>query len=188
MATPKRYISCSGKRKLPSFGDYAQPEQPFDKIWKKHSALIISWFTKALSRGTPRPTDSEPLGIDSLNCACKKKQAKVIVYMTHDGISKFQPGFKYNSDLFHIVCEINVERCQCRGLFETLILRQVFPSSPKSPKKGCHFAFLDFVRHWFKPLKVSSATITQITNDHSFGKNNGVILKLGCFIYQHVWR
>ncbi|KAI9355287.1 hypothetical protein BD770DRAFT_391623 [Pilaira anomala] len=72
----------------------------------------------------------------------------------------------------HNVHEMKIKYCNCRSLVKTMILMQVFPSSAKRPKSGCHFALLDFLHLFKMNAQVSNHASADIMNQHLLILNN----------------
>ncbi|KAI9365285.1 hypothetical protein BD770DRAFT_468949 [Pilaira anomala] len=67
---------------------------------------------------------------------------------------------------------MKIKYCNCRSLVKTMILMQVFPSSAKRPKSGCHFALLDFLHLFKMNAHVSNHASADIMNQHLLILNN----------------
>ncbi|KAI8390063.1 hypothetical protein BD560DRAFT_442639 [Blakeslea trispora] len=116
--------------------------------WNDKKDVMIKCYLESFGLyGEPDPRLSKPLSFNS-PCSCQIKFS-----------AQIRCFFMFNNVV------ANVEYCNCKNLFETLMVMQLLPSSTKSPRLAVHFGLLSFLHKLKMAAGVSNHSFTGVINE-----------------------
>ncbi|KAI8334906.1 hypothetical protein BD560DRAFT_414269 [Blakeslea trispora] len=146
--------------------------------WNDKKDVMIKCYLESFELyGEPGPQLSKPLSFNS-PCSCQIKFS-----------AQIRCFFMFNNVV------ANVEYCNCKNLFETLMVMQLLPSSTKSPRLAVHFGLLSFLHKLKMAAEVSNHSFTGVINefglqlagfDDEYSAISKVLLNNSYFIYQNM--